>query len=469
MRCSSEAELDADVVVLGGGNAALCAALAARGAGARVALLERAPAQMRGGNTRHTRDIRYAHLHADNFTTGTYGDEEFIEDIVRVTGGETDIELANLVVRESHSLPAWMAGHGVRWQPPLRGTLHLSRTNGFFLGGGKALVNSYYDTAQRMGVRLFYGVTARDLVLENGVVREVVAEIEGRLQRIACGAVVVATGGFEANIPWLRRYWGEAADGFIVRGTPYNDGIALAALFERGAKPVGDPKGFHAVAVDARAPKFDGGIVTRVDAIPFGIVVNKLGRRFYDEGEDLWPKRYAIWGRLIADQPDQVAYSIFDAKAFGRFIPTLYPPLQANSIAELGALAGLNGAVLEATVREFNAATSTAGTFTPGVLDDCAAHGASPPKSHWAIPLDTPPYYCYPAKPGITFTYLGVAVDARAQVLAEDAPPFQNLYAAGECMAGNILGRGYLAGFGLTIGHVFGRIAGKEAAGHVRG
>ena len=458
--------MDGGVVVLGGGNAALCAALAARDAGARVTLLERAPREMRGGNTRHTRDIRYAHLQADRFTTGSYADAEFIDDLLRVTGGETDLGLASLTVRESHSLPDWMAGNGVRWQPPLRGTLHLARTNGFFLGGGKALVNAYYDAAQRLGITVRYGATARDLAVQNGAVQEVVVETGGVAQRIACDAVVVATGGFEANIPWLRRYWGESADGFVIRGTPYNDGAALAALYERGAKAVGDPKGFHAVAVDARAPKFDGGIVTRVDAIPFGIVVNKFGRRFYDEGEDLWPKRYAIWGRLIVDQPGQVAYSIFDSKAIGRFIPTLYPPLQANSIAGLAGLAGLEATALETTVREFNAAAGSTASFAPGILDDCVARDASPPKSHWAIPLDAPPFYCYPVKPGITFTYLGVAVDERARVLAEDATPFRNLYAAGECMAGNILGRGYLAGFGLTIGHVFGRIAGKEAARH---
>lgn len=459
--------MDIDVAVLGGGNAALCAAIAAREEGARVLLLERASPAMRGGNTRHTRDIRHAHREPDEFSLETYGDDEFMEDLLRVTGGATDRELAELTIRESHTLPQWMSERGVLWQKALRGTLHLSRTNRFFLGGGKAMVNAYYDTAARIGVEIRYGGTVRDLSCTGGDVTDVIVETDGIAQRVRCRAAVVATGGFEANIPWLKRYWGDAADNFVIRGTPYNDGIALAALYERDAKPVGDPRGFHAVAVDARAPKFDGGIVTRLDAIPFGIVVNQSAKRFYDEGEDFWPKRYAIWGGMIAEQPGQTAYAIFDAKVNGKFIPTLYPPIAADSIGALAEVVGLDSDSLDATVREYNAATRP-GTFTPTVLDDCRTAGITPPKSHWALPIDTPPYFCYPARPGITFTYLGVAVDQRAHVLRNGGTPFSNLYAAGECMAGNILGRGYLAGFGLTIGSVFGRIAGKEAARHAR-
>jgi tricarballylate dehydrogenase len=140
--------------------------------------------------------------------------------------------------------------------------------------------------------------------------------------------VVIATGGFEANLGWLKRFWGGAPDNFIVRGTPYNDGAVLAKLIEKGAQTIGDPKGFHAIAVDARAPKFDGGIVTRLDSIPFGIVVNRLGRRFYDEGENIWPKRYARWGGLIAGQPDQIAYSVLDSKTIRCFLPPMYKPFK---------------------------------------------------------------------------------------------------------------------------------------------
>lgn len=460
-------DLDADVIVLGGGNAALCAALSARSEGATVLLLEKAPFHLRGGNTRHTRDVRYAHLDPGSYTTGIYTEDEFMEDLLRVTGGETNRALAELTLRESQTLPEWMERHGVRWQKPLQGTLHLTRTNIFFLGGGKAMVNAYYETAKKMGVKVLYEATARDFVIDRGAVRAVVAEIAGVPTKLSCRAVVVATGGFEANLAWLKRYWGEPADNFIIRGTPHNDGVALAALLEHGAKPVGDPKGFHAVAVDARSPKFDGGIITRIDAIPFGIVVNKLGRRFYDEGEDLWPKRYAIWGRLVAEQPDQIAYAIVDAKVVGRFMPSVFEPMRAGSLSALAEMMGIDAAALSATVEAYNGAIDGRGTFKPGELDDCATAGLVPPKTHWALPLDTPPYQAYPLRPGITFTYLGVSVDEQAHVLMQDGAPFANVYAAGECMAGNILSRGYLAGFGLTIGSVFGRIAGKGAASHV--
>ncbi len=458
----------ADVVVLGGGNAALCAAIAAADEGARVLLLEGAPPHLRGGNSRHTRNIRFAHDRANEFVAGPYPAGEFMDDLLRVTGGDTNRRLAELVIHESAALPAWMEQHGARWQKPLRGTLHLSHTNIFFLGGGKALVNAYYDTAARRGVTVRYQARAVDLMTEGGAVRGVVAEVDGVRREIPAPAVVVATGGFEANLSWLRQCWGPAADNFLIRGTPHNDGTMLAALFAHGAKAVGDPKGFHALAIDARAPKFDGGIVTRVDSIPFGIVVNRWGRRFYDEGEDLWSKRYAIWGRLVAEQPEQIAYSIFDAKVMGRFIPPMYPPLRAESVPKLAEAMGVDGPALASTVAAFNQAVRGGSPFRPDALDGCSTAGLTPPKSHWAMPLDAPPFFAYPLRPGITFTYLGVAVSEQAQVLTTGGGPLPHVYAAGECVAGNILARGYLGGLGLTIGTIFGRIAGREAARHAR-
>jgi tricarballylate dehydrogenase len=217
------------------------------------------------------------------------------------------------------------------------------------------------------------------------------------------------------------------------------------------------------VAIDARAPKFDGGIVTRLDCVSLGVVVNKFAQRFYDEGEDFWPKRYAIWGRLVAQQPEQIAYSIIDSKMIGRYMPSVYPPIRANSMRELAAALTLPPEQLEATIAEYNAATR-AGTFNHTVLDDCCTAGLTPAKSHWAIPIDKPPYLGYPLRPGITFTYLGVKVDETARVRMSDASPSHNIFAAGEIMAGNILGEGYVAGVGMMIGTTFGRIAGKEAA-----
>ncbi len=457
------------VVVCGGGNAALCAAITARRAGADVVLLERAPQHMRGGNTRHTRDVRFAHAEPNDAATGVYAEDELYDDLLRVTGGETNEPLARLCVRESTTLAPWMAQQGVRWVRPLTGTLHLSRTNGFFLGGGKALVNTYYDTAQRLGVRVAYDATVRELACDGARVTGVTYERAGERTSIACDAAVVAAGGFEADVDWLREYWGDAASRFTIRGTPYNTGLALKALYAAGARRTGDPRGLHCVAVDARAPRFDGGIVTRVDAIPFGIAVNARGERFYDEGEDLWPKRYAIWGKLIAEQPGQIAYAINDAKTAGTFIPSAFRAERADTLEALATTLGLDAAALRRTVAAFNAAIPPGGDVRLGELDRCATRGLTPPKSNWAQPIDTPPYAGYALRPGVTFTYLGVAVDARARVLRDDDTPFANLFAAGECMAGNILSRGYMAGFGLTIGSVFGRIAGTGAAAHAAG
>ena len=452
-----------DVLVVGGGNAGLCAAIAARRAGAGVLLLESAPKEFRAGNSRHTRDIRYMHKAATEYVTGAYPAEEFWEDLRQVTGGETNEPLARLTIRDSEELGDWMPANGVRWQKPLRGTLHLARSNLFMLGGGKAMVNAYYDTATRLGVEIAYETEVSELKMTDGRLTSAVASRNGAAKEYTAKAVVVASGGFEANIPWLKEYWGDAADNFIIRGTPHNRGAMLNELLKHGAKPVGDPRGCHAVALDARAPKFDGGIVTRLDSVPFGIVVNKNVQRFYDEGEDFWPKRYAIWGKLIAEQPDQIAYSIIDSKGLPHFMPSVFPPVEAASIAELATALELEPRALETVVDEFNRSVR-GGRFDPGSLDECHTGGLVPPKSHWARPIDTPPYYGYPLRPGITFTYLGVTVNEKAQVIMQDDRPAKNVFAAGEVMAGNILGRGYLAGFGLTIGSVFGRIAGREAA-----
>jgi tricarballylate dehydrogenase len=450
------------VVVIGGGNAGLAAALTAARLTGRVLVLDRGQAAMRGGNTRHTRNLRCVHGQADACSPGTYPFEELWRDLCGVGTGPGDEKLAELTVRESETVPQWMTEHGVRWQPPLTGTLHLGRTNRFFLGGGKALINTYHRTAARLGIAVRYGTTVGDLVMDGDVCTAVVTG-DGTLR---ARSVVCASGGFEANIEWLRRYWGDAADNYLIRGSRDNDGLVLAALYAHGAARAGEERGFHSVAIDARSPRFDGGIATRLDSIPFGIVVNSRGRRFYDEGEDLWPKRYAIWGRNIAGQPGQIAYSIWDAKVRRLFLPPMYRPAEAGSVGDLAVALGLDSAAVTSTVREFNAAIRPGGTFDPGGLDDCATEGISPAKTHWAQPLDTPPYYGVAMRPGITFTYLGVAVSEQARVLRTDGTPMRNVFAAGEIMSGNILSTGYLAGFGVTIGHVWGRIAGAEAARH---
>ena len=456
-----------DVLVIGGGNAALCAAITAREAGASVLILESAPKAFRGGNSRHTRNLRCMHDTPIHMLTEAYPEEEYWQDLLKVTGGQTSEALARKTIRESVAGLPWMIEHGVRFAPALGGTLQLSRTNSFFLGGGKALLNAYYQSAERLGVEILYDAEVSELEIREGEFRSAVVNYAGASHRVRARTMVAASGGFESNLAWLREAWGPPADNFIIRGTPYNKGLILRALIDNGAKSIGDPTQGHAVAIDARSPKFDGGIITRVDAVSLGIVINTHGQRFYDEGEDFWPKRYAIWGRLVAQQPDQIGYSIIDSKAVGRFMPPVFPPVRANSIRELAAAFKLDPSKVQETVDRFNAAVRP-GTFNHAVLDDCATSGLTPPKTHWARTIDTPPFFGYPLRCGITFTYLGVVVDERARMIMQDDKPSTNIFAAGEIMAGNILGKGYLGGIGMAIGTAFGRAAGKEAARHVR-
>ena len=448
---------------MGGGNAALCSAIAARRDGASVLVLEAAPKFYRGGNTRHTRNMRCAHDAATATLSGPYTEEEFWEDLLRVTGGQTDEALARHMIHESKDMLHWIVQQGVRFQPSLGGTLSLGRTNSFFLGGGRSMLNALYITAERLGVDILYDAEVTALDIEDGFFKGVTLR-----DRVVSGrTLVAASGGFEANIEWLKEAWGDAADNFLIRGTPYNRGTILRMLLDAGVESVGDAMQCHAVAIDARAPKFDGGIITRLDCVVFGIVVNNQCQRFYDEGEDIWPKRYAIWGRLVAQQPEQIAYILFDAPQLRNFMPSLYPPILAPTIGGLASALGLDPAALTATVDGFNAAV-VPGTFDHTILDDCRTEGLAPPKTHWAQRLATPPYYAYPVRPGITFTYLGTRVDRQARMRMAGGQPSANMFAAGEIMAGNVLGRGYAAGIGMTIGAVFGRIAGQEAARHVR-
>ena len=454
-----------DVVVIGGGNAALCAAITAAENGASVTLLERAPRPYRGGNSRHTRNFRCSHSDDLGVLSGAYDLEEFYDDLLRVTKGNTDESLAKCVISQSPESYEWMTRQGVIFQPSLSGTLSLSRTNAFFLGGGKALVNAYYQRCEDLGVEIHYNTTVLDLHIENGRCDGVLADFNGVQSYLRADAFVIAAGGFESNKEWLAKAWGDAAKNFLIRGTPYNRGEVLKQMLAHGADSIGDPTQCHAVAIDGRAPEYDGGIVTRLDCVPFSVVLNKHGNRFYDEGEDVWPKRYAIWGRLVAAQPDQVAYAIIDDKSADLFMPSVFPATCCDSLSDLLKELGLPVESSLSTIDAFNDACAE-GSFHATELDGLATTGLQPEKTNWARPIVTPPFRGYALRPGVTFTYLGVNVDETARITF-DGDRSENLWAAGEIMAGNILGEGYLAGFGMTIGTVFGRIAGKEAAQHV--
>ncbi len=454
-----------DVLVIGGGNAALCAALTAREAGANVLLLEAAPRAWRGGNSMHTRNIRCMHDAPQDVLTDAYPEEEFWQDLLKVTAGKTNEALARRVIRDSHHVRGWMRKHGVHFQPSLSGTLHLSRTNAFFMGGGKALVNAYYRSAEALGVQVRYDTPVQHIELQGG--RFVAAHTEGG-DRVTAKVCVVASGGFESNREWLRQAWGQnergewPADQFAIRGTRFNQGVLLKDLLEQGADRIGDATQAHMVAIDARAPLYDGGICTRIDCVSLGVVVNRDAQRFYDEGEDFWPKRYAIWGRLVAQQPGQTAYSIIDAKAIGRFMPPVFPGVKANTLQELADQLGLDRATFMQTLNHYNQGCQD-GTFDHTSLDNCHTQGITPAKTHWARPIDTAPFYAYALRPGVTFTYLGLKTDETAAVRFSDVPS-DNLFVAGEMMAGNVLGKGYTAGVGMSIGTAFGRIAGTQSA-----
>lgn len=454
-----------DILIIGGGNAALCAAIEAKSAGASVLILEGAPKPYRGGNSRHTRNFRVMHEAPLGVLQGAYSEEEYFADLIKVTGGKTDEALARLVIGGTEGCYSWMQAHGVNFQPSLSGTLSLGRTNAFFLGGGKALVNAYYRSAESLGVEIAYEAMVEHVELDGRKAIYVDARINGEATRFFPRAIIVASGGFQADIDWLAEAWGEAARNFLIRGTPYNRGMVLRDLLDQGCDQVGDPTECHAVAIDGRAPKYDGGIVTRLDCVPFSVVLNKNGERFYDEGEDVWPKRYAIWGRLVAAQPGQIAYAIIDARSLELFMPSVFPPVKADNLGELCEKLGLPAERAQKTIDQFNAACQE-GNFHPTELDKLATRGITPAKTNWARPISEPPFYGYALKTGVTFTYLGLKVNENAQVHAS-GKAVENLWAAGETMAGSILGQGYLAGFGMAIGTIFGRIAGREAAHYV--
>lgn len=462
----SEAAELSDVLVIGGGCAALCAAIAARRSGATVRMVEQASMALRGGNARHARNFRLMHDKPEWYVPDVYGEDAFFKDLIRVTGGATDEKLARLLIRGSATIAPWLADNGVRLQDPSSGAMPYSRRTAFFLGGGKAMVNALYATAIKLGVSI--GYDSEVAALDFGSHGHCTADIrhDGQTRRAIANTLVVCTGGHQANLDWLRQSFGPAADNFMVRGTPHDTGSVLRLLLDAGAKPVGDPRRAHMVAVDARGPKFDGGIVTRITAIPHGIVVDRSGKRFQDEGEDARKTHFARWGARIAQCPDQIAYLILDATGFAHALPTALAPIQAESIAALAVTLGLEPVALKAMVDEFNAA---AGASEGLPLNERRTRGLIPPKSRGAVGLRKPPYVAYPLRPGITFTHYGVTVDEEMRVVTTDGTPMRNVFAAGMIMAANVLGDGYLAGLGVSLSAVFGRLAGEQAARHALG
>ncbi len=494
-RSRKMADLTCGVLVVGAGNAALCAALAARERGADVLVLERAPRDLRGGNSAFTAgSMRFAYDGLDDIvkvapdlsdeevrTTdfGSYPADRFFDDMARITDYRADGELVDILVGRSLETLVWMRDQGVRFVPiygrqafkvdgrfKFWGGLTLESS-----GGGPGLVDALHRAAEKAGVRVLYGARAQSLVRDDAGVHGVRVRREGRTEEIGAGAVVLACGGFEANAEWRARYLGPGWDLAKVRGTRFNTGDGIAMALEAGAVPHGNWSGCHAVAWDRNAPPFGDlavGDGFQKHSYPFGIVVNARGARFVDEGADFRNYTYAKYGREVLAQPGHFAWQVFDAKAAG-LLRDEYRIRQITKVAadSLEALAqkldGVDPAGFLETVKAYNAAIHTDAPFDPNVKDGRATVGIAPPKSNWATTIDRPPFEAYAVTCGVTFTFGGLRIDNEGRVLDTEEDPIDGLFAAGELVGGLFYGN-YPGGTGLTSGSVFGRLAGGTAA-----
>ncbi|WP_200276793.1 FAD-dependent tricarballylate dehydrogenase TcuA, partial [Rhodovulum adriaticum] len=445
------------VLVIGGGFAGLCAAIQAARDGAQTTLLDAAPAHLRGGNARHCRNIRLAHLDETPWQRDTYPVAEFTADMARM--GTPDAALAAVLAEGARDLGPWLAELGVAFEPWADGNLPYSRRTAFFRGGGQALVNALTRAAQRAGVEIRHEwhVTALPCPTQTGPLR-VAADTPDGHRTIQAAALVLACGGYGGDRDRLSETLGPRGAGIANRGTPHQRGAPLHWLLENGAAAAGQPGDGHLVAVDARAPLDDAGIVSRVDGMQLGIVVDATGHRFMDEGETATPARYSTWGRALAARPDPRAWLVLGADTLRHLPPMLYPPIRADGAAALALQSGIDAAGLAATLAQVNAHLS--GGPPP-----------DPPRSRWdkapLAPL-TGPLAAIPMQPGLAFTRHGLAVDAGARVQLTNGAPAPRLFAAGTAMCGAVLGQGYLSGTALTIAGVFGRIAGENAARQAR-
>ena len=483
------------IIVVGGGNAALCAAISAREQGAAVLVLERAAFALRGGNSRFTAGgMRVAYQGNDDIRTlvgdltagelartdfGSYPREAFYDDMGRITDYRTDPELAGKLIDESLDTLQWMAGHGVRFLPMYgRQSFDTDGRVRFWggltieaWGGGPGLVDSLTAIATRMGIEIRYGTRATALAVGNGRVCGVRTDEE----TMAADAVILACGGFESNAAWRAQYLGPGWELAKVRGTRFNTGDGIRMALEAGAASRGNWSGCHAVAWDMHAPDFgdlDIGDSFQKHSYPLGVMLNAEGRRFVDEGADFRNYTYAKYGREILRQTGQFAWQIFDAKVSpllrDEYRMRRMTKVSADSLEALvGKLEGVAAGQALETLLTFNGAVDIDTPFDPAVQDGRAARAIDPPKSNWANRLDTPPFEAYGVTCGITFTFGGLHVDSAARVIGEDGVPMPGLYAAGE-LVGGLFYFNYPGGTGLTSGAVFGRTAGRNAADEKR-
>ena len=487
---------------MGAGNAALCAAIAARDRGASVLVVERAPEYFRGGNTYFTGGIiRCAYEGIEDIKAlvpdmspdeersvdvGSYTEDAFYDDLMRVTSGRADPELAQLLVSRSHSTLLWLREKGVRFVLSFgRQAFKVGDRYRFWgglvveaVGAGKGLSDQQFEVAEGSGVDVLYGTRGLGLVQDaKGRVSGLRIQGPDGFGEIAGGAVVLASGGFEANAEMRARYLGPGWELAKVRGIPYNTGDGIRAALDIGAQPHGHWSSCHAVAWDLNAPPVGDRTVTELyqkHSYPFGIIVNVNGDRFVDEGADFRNYTYVTYGREVLKQPQGVAFQIFDDKVKHLLRDEYHIPqvtmAKASSIEELAEGLDIDREGLVRTVTAFNAAVQAAAVqereYDPTVLDGKGTSGIEPPKTNWALPIDTPPYLGYAVTCGITFTFGGLKISGRAEVQDCEGNAIPGLYAAGE-LVGGLFYYNYPGGSGLMAGAVFGRIAGDSAAGDV--
>lgn len=483
-----------DVVIVGGGNAALCAALAAEENGARALLLECAPPESRGGNSFFTGGlVRFPFHGMDDLRAlmpdltddeaavveiPAYDENAYFEDLARVTQYLADAELLGVVADQAYPTMQWLREKHVRFGLAFgRQAFKSGEKFRFwgnapveFVGGGAGLVSMLYDAATTRGIDIWYGARARELLVdETGAVRGVRVRREGRDVDVNARAVVLACGGFEANPAMRAQYLGPNWDVARVRGTEYNTGDGIRMALAIGAQPFGHWSGCHAVAWDLNAPPTGDrkvGDGYQKHSYPFGIVVNALGKRFVDEGADFRNYTYAKYGKEILKQPGMSAYQVFDAKVMHLLRDEYRIPqvtrAESPTLAALATALEIEPQGFLKTVEAFNAACSDT-PYDPTVKDGRATRGIDPPKSNWALAIDTPPFVGFAVTCGITFTFGGLRINAEAQVLDDDQRPIVGLTAAGE-LVGGLFYHNYAGGTGLATGAVFGRIAGQTAA-----
>jgi tricarballylate dehydrogenase len=490
----------ADVVIVGGGNAALCAALAAREHGVSVLVLERAPEEEAGGNSRFTAgamrcvydgvedlkalmpDLTAQEIAQTDF--GTYTEDQFFDDMYRVTEYRTDPELTEVLVRKSRETLRWMRAKGVRFAP-IWGR-QAFKVDGKFKfwggltieshGGGPGLVSALTTAAQKNGITLRYDARAVALITDDDGVQGIRVRHGGRTGSVMTKNVVLAAGGFQANAEWRTRYMGPGWELAKVRGTRFNTGDGIRMALEANAMPTGNWSGGHAVAWDRNAPEFGDlsvGDNFQKHNYPFSIMINANGERFVDEGADFRNYTYAKYGRVILMQPGQFCWQIFDKKVLhllrDEYRIKRITKASANTLEELvEKLEGVNAGKALQTIKKFNAAVKREVPFNPNIKDGRRTEGLVIEKSNWAVTIEEPPFEAYAVTCGLTFTFGGVKIDTDARVIDTDGHPIAGLYAAGE-MVGGIFYFNYPGGTGLTNGAVFGRIAGSTAGARARG